>query len=55
MIQRLIQTYIPFEGTLSCWWMKIVTGILMFSFIALQQAMTVPARRSVAGRAGAAS
>jgi galactofuranose transport system permease protein len=52
IIQGLIQTYITFDGTLSSWWTKIVTGILLFAFIALQQAMIAVARRS-GGRAGA--
>jgi len=46
LIQGLIQTYITFDGTLSSWWTKIVTGILLFAFIALQQAIIVLARRS---------
>jgi ribose/xylose/arabinose/galactoside ABC-type transport system permease subunit len=37
LIQGLIQTYINFDGTLSSWWTKIATGILLFAFIALQQ------------------
>jgi simple sugar transport system permease protein len=55
LIQGLIQTYITFDGTLSSWWTKIVTGILLFAFIALQQAMIAIARRSVVSRAGATS
>ncbi|EIC83573.1 galactofuranose ABC transporter, permease protein YjfF [Serratia sp. M24T3] len=39
MIQGLIQTYITFDGTLSSWWTKIVMGILLFIFIALQKGM----------------
>jgi len=34
-------------------WTKIVTGILLFAFIALQQAIIVLARRSATRRAGA--
>jgi simple sugar transport system permease protein len=52
LIQGLIQTYITFDGTLSSWWTKIVTGVLLLAFIALQQTMMEVARRS-AGRAGA--
>ena len=37
LIQGLIQTYITFDGTLSSWWTKIVTGVLLLAFIALQQ------------------
>ncbi|SKA29728.1 galactofuranose ABC transporter, permease protein YjfF [Consotaella salsifontis] len=36
-IQGLIQTYIVFDGTLSSWWTKIVIGLLLFGFIALQR------------------
>jgi galactofuranose transport system permease protein len=46
LIQGLIQTYINFDGTLSCWWTKIATGILLFAFIALQQGMVRLASRS---------
>jgi simple sugar transport system permease protein len=49
----MIQTYINFDGTLSSWWTKIVTGILLFAFIALQQGLTAVARRSASGRVGA--
>ncbi|MET0967835.1 MAG: sugar ABC transporter permease YjfF, partial [Tardiphaga sp.] len=35
-----------FDGTLSSWWTKIATGILLFAFIVLQQAMVGFARRS---------
>jgi simple sugar transport system permease protein len=52
IIQGLIQTYITFDGTLSSWWTKIVTGVLLLAFIALQQTMIAVARRSAA-RAGA--
>ncbi|WP_342363685.1 galactofuranose ABC transporter, permease protein YjfF [Terrarubrum flagellatum] len=45
MMQGLIQTYINFDGSLSSWWTKIATGILLFLFIALQQAtLTISAR-----------
>jgi len=37
VIQGLIQTYIVFDGTLSSWWTKIVVGLLLFAFIALQR------------------
>jgi simple sugar transport system permease protein len=37
MIQGLILTYINFDGTLSSWWAKIVTGALLFGFIGLQK------------------
>ncbi len=37
MIMGVVQTYISFDGTLSSWWTKIVIGLLLFCFIALQQ------------------
>jgi len=37
LIQGLIQTYISFDGSLSSWWAKIATGLLLFAFIAFQQ------------------
>jgi simple sugar transport system permease protein len=33
----LIQTYITFDGTLSSWWAKIATGLLIFAFILIQR------------------
>ncbi len=48
MIQALIGTYITFDGTLSSWWAKIATGALLFAFIALQQGLSVLARRAPA-------
>lgn len=46
LIQGLIQTYIIFDGTLSSWWTKIVIGLLLFAFIALQQILvSIAARR----------
>jgi len=58
LIQGLIQTYISFDGSLSSWWAKIATGLLLFAFIAFQQ-LTLhlarrPARRSRPATAGAA-
>jgi simple sugar transport system permease protein len=55
LIQGMIQTYINFDGTLSSWWTKIATGVLLFAFIALQQGLVALARRPVAKRAGAVS
>ena len=55
LIQGLIQTYINFDGTLSSWWTKIATGILLFAFIALQQGLVTLARRPATTRAGAVS
>ena len=37
LILGLIQTYITFTGTLSSWWAKIATGVLLFLFIATQR------------------
>ena len=37
LILGLIQTYITFTGTLSSWWAKIATGVLLFLFIAMQR------------------
>ena len=51
LIQGLIQTYINFDGTLSSWWAKIATGLLLFAFIAVGGAGTALAsRRSRAAR-----
>jgi galactofuranose transport system permease protein len=48
LIQGLILTYIAFDGTLSSWWARIATGLLLFLFIALQQGLTALAARRVA-------
>lgn len=40
MIQGVIQTYVNFDGTLNSWWTKIVIGLLLFLFIALQKFLT---------------
>jgi simple sugar transport system permease protein len=45
LIQGLIQTYISFDGTLSSWWAKIATGLLLFAFIGFQQVTLRMARR----------
>jgi galactofuranose transport system permease protein len=37
LIQGTIQTYITFDGSLNSWWTKIVIGVLLFIFIALQK------------------
>lgn len=37
LIMGVVQTYISFDGTLSSWWTKIVIGVLLFCFIAMQQ------------------
>src|SRR6202023_1518233 len=48
LIQGLIQTYITFDGNLSSWWTKIVTGLLLFAFIAFQQTLVRFAKRPAA-------
>lgn len=53
MIQGLVQTYINFDGTLSSWWTKIATGVLLFAFIVLQQGLVTLARRRVKQRVAA--
>ena len=45
-IQGLIQTYIVFDGSLSSWWTKIVIGLLLFGFIALQRGLMWMSERS---------
>ena len=37
LIMGLIQTYISFNGTLNSWWTKIVIGLLLLFFIAMQK------------------
>ncbi len=37
LVLGTIQTLISFDGTLSAWWTKIVIGVLLLVFIALQQ------------------
>jgi simple sugar transport system permease protein len=39
LIMGVIQTYIAFDGTLNSWWTKIVIGVLIFLFIAMQRAI----------------
>lgn len=39
LIQGLILTFINFDGRLSSWWTKIVIGLLLFAFIALQKGL----------------
>jgi simple sugar transport system permease protein len=40
LIAGLIQTYITFHGALNSWWTKIMIGLLLLFFIALQKALT---------------
>ncbi len=37
LINGTIQTYITFDGSLNSWWTRIVIGVLLFVFIALQK------------------
>jgi galactofuranose transport system permease protein len=37
LVLGTVQTLISFDGTLSAWWTKIVIGVLLLAFIALQQ------------------
>lgn len=52
LIQGLIQTYISFDGSLSSWWAKIATGLLLFAFIGFQRVTLHMARRPRLGLAG---
>lgn len=45
LILGLIQLYITLEGTLSSWWAKIATGLLLFLFIAMQRLILVLSAR----------
>jgi len=40
LIMGLIQTWISFDGSLNSWWTKIVIGVLVLVFIALQRWLT---------------
>lgn len=39
LVLGLIKTLISFEGTLSSWWTKIATGVLLLAFILLQRVL----------------
>jgi ribose/xylose/arabinose/galactoside ABC-type transport system permease subunit len=39
LVIGLIKTIISFEGTLSSWWIKVLTGALLLAFILLQRAI----------------
>lgn len=47
----LIQTYINFDGSLSSWWSKIVIGVLLFFFIALQKLLSHSWQPKAGGKA----
>jgi len=51
LIQGLIQTYINFDGTLSSWWTKIIIGLLLFCFIALQRLLILVSEHRKANNA----
>ncbi|MFT7722433.1 MAG: sugar ABC transporter permease YjfF [Roseateles sp.] len=40
LVLGLIQTLIAFDGSLSSWWTKIVIGVLLFVFCAVQRLLT---------------
>lgn len=48
----LIQTYIVFDGTLSSWWTKIVTGLLLLLFILLQKGLVRLSESRLVAREG---
>lgn len=48
----LIQTYIVFDGTLSSWWTKIVTGLLLLLFILLQKGLVQLSESRLVAREG---
>ena len=52
LVLGTIQTLISFDGTLSAWWTKIVIGVLLLVFIALQQ--LIVRRRPLRPRLGPA-
>ena len=46
LIFAIIQTAITFQGTLSSWWSKIATGVLLLAFILLQRVLTAGRSRT---------
>lgn len=46
MIQGIILKFISFNGTLSSWWGKIVSGVLLFLFIVFQRIVVSTANRN---------
>lgn len=48
LIMGVVQTYISFDGNLSSWWTKIVIGVLLFAFIALQQLLSMQGKQKSA-------
>jgi ribose/xylose/arabinose/galactoside ABC-type transport system permease subunit len=45
LVLGIIKTLINFQGTLSSWWVKIATGLLVFAFILLQRVVFRSQRR----------
>ncbi len=45
LIMGVIQTYISFDGTLNSWWTKIVIGLLLLVFIALQKFLSTSGKK----------
>ena len=46
LLKAVIPCLITFNGTLSSWWGKIITGLLVLLFVALQQIVMSRSRRS---------
>ena len=40
LLPGVIRTYLTLDGSLTPWWTKIIIGILLFSFIALQRLLS---------------
>ncbi|MBL9120325.1 MAG: sugar ABC transporter permease YjfF [Phycisphaerae bacterium] len=51
LILGLIQTIITFEGDLSSWWTRIVVGVLVLAFVALQRGVDAIASRRLTSAA----
>jgi len=47
LINGTIQTYITFDGSLNSWWTRIVIGVLLFVFIALQKFLSSGSSQTV--------
>lgn len=53
LLKAIIPSLITFNGTLSSWWGKIITGFLVLLFVALQQVVMSGKSRSGKNRSGA--
>jgi ribose/xylose/arabinose/galactoside ABC-type transport system permease subunit len=40
LLPGVIRTYLTLDGSLTPWWTKIIIGILLFTFIALQKLLS---------------